>query len=365
MRILLAGGGSGGPVSPVLAVAMELRKLDPKIKFLFVGTRKGPERLLVEGVKIPFVTIPAAKWRRYFSIKNFFSPLIFILGFFKSLYIVSKFRPDLIFSAGGFVAVPVSWAARLFGAKVIIHQQDARIGLANKLIAPVSNLITAAFEGTAKEFYSQSGLFPGGLKPGAEWVGNPVRADLVNFKHDASKKFNLNNTMPVLLVLTGATGAKQINDYVKELLPKLTSMFQVVHQTGKGKNTIQTSDPNYHAFELIGFEDYAWILKKAHLVVARAGLSTITELSALGKTAVIIPMPNTHQEDNGKILRLTDSAVVLSGPGLNADSLFQVLNKLNYDANLSGHFAQNIQRLMPTNAASKIAKLILKNVESQ
>ncbi len=359
MKILLSGGGSGGPVSPVLAVAEEIKKLKPKTKFLFVGTKKGPERGMVEALHIPFTTVPAAKWRRYVSLKNLLSPFILFFGLVKSLLIVAKFRPDYVFSAGGFVAVPVCWAAWIFGAKIIIHQQDARIGLANKLITPMAHKITAAFEGTAKMFFSGSGLFGGKLKPAADWVGNPVRADLLTNAHNASKKFGLTDNLPTLLVLTGATGSNQINLLIKESLPQLVRSFQVVHQTGKGKNNIQSKDPNYHPYELLDFPDYAWILRKSHIVIARAGLSTLTELSALAKTSIVIPMPNTHQEDNGKILRYTESAVVLTGRDATAENLVRIINKLKFDLNLSSALSINIHKLMPHNAAAKIAKLII------
>ncbi len=129
---------------------------------------------MVKEAGMEFVSVPAARWRRFFSIKNVFAPLVFLAGLIKSFYVVYKFRPDIMFSAGGFVAVPVAWAAKLFGAKIAIHQQDAEIGLANKLISPLAGIITTAFEDTSKGFYSGSGIF-GKLQARAIWVGNPIR----------------------------------------------------------------------------------------------------------------------------------------------------------------------------------------------
>ncbi|OGE82179.1 MAG: hypothetical protein A3B10_02195 [Candidatus Doudnabacteria bacterium RIFCSPLOWO2_01_FULL_44_21] len=361
MKILLTGGGSGGPVSPVLAVAEAIKKVHPKTQFLFVGTKKGPEREMVEQVGIRFVSIPASKWRRYFTWRNILAPIVLLFGFFSAYFVVSKFRPNVVFSAGGFVGVPVCWAAKIFKIKIVIHQQDARVGLANKLVAPFADQITTTFEGTAKQFYSGSGLFDNKLKPRAEWVGNPVRPTLQTSKADVNKYFQLHDRLPILLVLGGATGSDQINQLIEKILPQLIKSHQVVHQTGKNKNYIKFKDPNYHAFELIPFLEYAAILKAAHLVIARAGLSTIAELSALGKTAIIIPMPQTHQEDNAKILIYTNSAVVLFGQSANSDNLIRAINHLKFNPTSAKTLAANISQLMPKDAADRIAKIVLQN----
>ncbi|MEJ0021044.1 MAG: UDP-N-acetylglucosamine--N-acetylmuramyl-(pentapeptide) pyrophosphoryl-undecaprenol N-acetylglucosamine transferase [Candidatus Doudnabacteria bacterium] len=363
MKILLAGGGSGGPVTPVLAVALEIRKLKPKTEFLFVGTKKGPERAMVEPTGIPFVSIPAARWRRFYSIKNLFAPFVLLSGFLHSLTIVRKFRPDVVFAAGSFVSVPVCWAAKLYGAKIAIHQQDARIGLANKLIAPVSDQITTAFEKTSKDFYSGSGLGKN-LKPAAQWIGNPVRPDLFSHAADAKKFFNLHEKLPVLLVLGGATGSAQINRLLGEILPDLVKAHQVVHQTGAGKNNLAFSDKNYHPFELIPFPEYAAILKLAHIVIARAGLSTIAELSALRKTAIIIPMPNTHQEDNARILEEAHAAVVLTGSEATVENLFRVVNGLKFNIKRTELLSKNISGLIPPDAAINLARIVIREAHA-
>ncbi len=360
MKILLAGGGSGGPVTPVLAVALEIKKHHPKTQFLFVGTRKGPEREMVEAAGIKFTHIPAARWRRFFTIKNLFAPFIFIVGLMKARTIIRNFRPDVFFSAGGFVAVPLAWAAKSAGVRIVIHQQDAVIGLANKLIAPMASTITTAFEQTAKEFYSGSGLLNKKWKV-ASWIGNPVRPDLMESKVDAKKYFNLHEELPILLVLGGATGAAQINKMIEDILPDLVQAHQVVHQTGSGKKTINFKHRNYHAFELIPFEAYSAILKDAHLIIARAGLSTIAELSALKKTAIIIPMPHTHQEENAKILLRTHSAVVLMRNEVSSGNLWKVINSLKFNQKRDEMIQKNISSLMPKDATSRLAEIIIKN----
>ncbi len=359
MKILLAGGGSGGPVTPVLAVALEIKKNHPHAEFLFVGTSKGPERSMVTGAGLKFVSIPAARLRRFVTIKNLFMPIILLAGIWRARSIVRKFRPDVFFSAGGFVAVPLAWAARLYGVRIIIHQQDAQIGLANKLIAPFADEVTTAFEQTSKEFFSGSGLFNKKWQA-ATWVGNPVRPDLLTPKTDPKKYFDLHEELPILLILGGATGATQINTMISEILPDLVQAHQVVHQTGKGKNTIAFRHKNYHPYELIPFDEYAAIMQTAHMVVARAGLSTIAELSALGKAAIIIPMPHTHQEENAKILLDRHAAVVLLGSEVSAENLARVINSLKFNQKRDEMMQKNIEELMPKDAAVRLAKIITK-----
>ncbi len=364
LKILLSGGGSGGPVSPVLAVALEIKKINAKAEFLFVGTKNGPEKQMVEDVNIPFKSIPAAKLRRYISFSNLFIPITLTRGFLQALRIVREFKPDVVFSAGGYVAVPVAWAAKLHGAKIVIHQQDARIGLANKLIAPFADQITTAFEQTSKEFYSGSGMFNKGWKT-ATWVGNPVRSDILSSNVDAKKYFNLHDELPILLVLGGATGSAQINSLIEQILPDLVMAHQVVHQTGKGKNTIQFKHRNYHPFEIIPYNEYAAILKLSHLVIARAGLSTIAELSALEKAAIIIPMPRTHQEENAKILLDSHSAVVLTGMEVTAPGLARVIQSLKFNQKRIDMLTSNIGKLLPMDATTRLAKIILKAKQNE
>jgi len=327
---------------------------------LFVGTKKGPEKEMVEQEQIKFQYIPAAKLRRYFSLRNFVEPFVFLAGFIKARSIIKNFQPDVIFGGGGFVSVPLAWAAKLKKIKIVIHQQDAKVGLANKLIAPFADQITTAFEQTAKEFYSGSGLNPKKLKPAAEWVGNPIRPSLLVKTNSAKEFFHLHDTLPILLILGGATGALQINQMLEELLPNLVQAHQVIHQTGKGKNNIPFKHSNYHPIELIPFTEYSSILQMAHLVVARAGLSTIAELSALQKTAIIIPMPGSHQEDNAKVLETSHAAVILKGKDATAENLAKVLNSLKFNPKRTEAMSKNIGNLMPRDAAERLAKIIIK-----
>src|SRR3989344_1732676 len=332
MKILLAGGGSGGPVTPVLAVAQEIKKFKPRSEFLFIGTKGGMEQKLVSDFGIPFRAMPAAKFRRYFSLKNLFVPLVFIASLISAWRLVNSF------------------------------QQDVRISLTNKLIAPIADIITTAFEYSAKNFYVGSGLFAKNPKNRAEWVGNPFRSEFAKNAAPDRKVLNLHDKLPLLLILGGATGAVQINDVIRACLPELLKSHQVVHQTGTGKS-IDFIHPDYHQYELITpFDKYATALRLADIVIARGGLSTITELSALGKIALIVPMFGTHQEENATILRHNVSAVVLDEREFNPVDLPNIVNSLKFNPQRQKLLSENISRLMPKDAAARLAKLIIKTV---
>jgi UDP-N-acetylglucosamine--N-acetylmuramyl-(pentapeptide) pyrophosphoryl-undecaprenol N-acetylglucosamine transferase len=361
-RIILAGGGSGGPVAPLLAVATELKKLDPAVEFLFVGTKNGPEKQMVESAGIKFVSIPAAKFRRYFSLANFIDFFVFIGSLFAARRVLKEFKPVLIFGAGGYVAVPISWMGWFARIKIAMHQQDAHVGLANRMITPVADLATTALERTAKEFLSGTGLFKSPLKPAAEWTGNPIRSDFFTpVSSNALAKLGLNDSLPILLIVGGATGATQINEVVAEALPELVKSHQIIHITGKGKNIISSKHQNYHAYEFLS-EDMPDAMKLADIVLTRAGLSTIAELSALGKISIVVPMPGTHQEFNAAVLKERRAAVVLSGQEFNAEDLPRIINSIKFNPARQKLITTNISAIMPHDAASRIAKLLLNYV---
>ena len=358
MKIILAGGGTGGPVIPLMAVAAQIKKMDPNAEFLFVGTKSGPERTLVENAGFKFVSIPVAKFRRYFSLRNFTDLFVFIMSYFKARSIVRAFKPDAVFSVGGFVAVPVIWAARSASVKVVIHQQDAQIGLANKLSAPMAHVITTAFESTAKDFFSGAQPHHESARK-IEWVGNPVREEFFDKSVEMPAILNLHKELPVLLVFGGATGAQHINDIVGQALPELVKSHQVIHVTGTGKS-VDFRHENYHPFEFLG-KEFPSALKLSDLVICRAGLSTIAELSVLGKIAVVVPMPKSHQEANAAILKDNSAAVVLNEEEFNPENLVRVVNSLKFNPKRRELLSANMSGIMPHDAAQRIAKLILEN----
>lgn len=287
-RIMLSGGGTGGSVVPLLVLAKELKQRHQHdYQFLFVGTKYGMEKQLVEG--IDFVSIPAGKLRRYFSFKNIIDIFLIIAGFFKSIVITIKFKPDIFISAGSFVSVPTAYAAKLFGVKILIHQQDVRPGLANRLMALVADKITMVF----KKSFGGQGIV----------VGNPYGSIKLIAKPLLPK--------PLLLVIGGGTGSEFLNNLIVQVLPELIINWTIIHIGGKreAKNII---NDDYHYYEFVNHAELLEMMQSATVILSRCGMGVLTEICALKKTAILVPMPKSHQEDNAQIFSEQKAAIILA-----------------------------------------------------
>ncbi len=346
VKILLTGGGTGGSVAPLLAVAEELRITN----FLWLGTKHGPEREMVEKEDIKFKAIANGKFRRYFRWRNFIDLFFILLGFLQSFFIILKWRPDLVMSAGSFTSVPAVWAAWLLRVPILIHQQDARPGLANKLMAPFAKVITVAFEKSLADY---------GKK--AVWTGNPVRRSLTtrNKEQGARNSFNLKNDLPVVLVIGGGTGAMAINELINKALPELTRFCQIIHIAGRNKKQeTRNKKPNYKNYDFLNSEQMAEAYVAADVVVSRCGMGVLTELSYLGKPAILIPMPDSHQEENAAIFAKKKAAIVLNQEELTPEKLADNIKKLLNDEMLSGKLSGNIKEVIKRGANEEIVKIV-------
>lgn len=357
MKLLLVGGNTGGPVAPLLAVGFALRERQKGTHLLFVGTNSGVESSMAKNAHVSFKPIMAGKLRRYFSFRNFFSFIFVGIGFIQSLIIIKRFKPDCAFGAGGFVQVPMLWAAWFLKVPVVIHQQDVTPSLANRLCTPIAKKITVTFEQSYREFSQGSGLFVNKTKNKITLTGNPFRGHLKEVTHNmAVKNLGLELNFPTLLVLGGGGGSEYINNLIWGQLPEITKFMQVIHITGRGKRAKNT-DERYHAYEFLA--DMGSAYAACDIVLARAGVSTITELSNLEKTSIVIPMPGTHQEYNGELLVWENAAIVLNQNKVNPVKFVKLLRALLFDAKAQKTLKKNIFSIMPHNSSEKVAKVIL------
>lgn len=363
MKILFAGGGSGGPVAPLLAIAAEIKKEHPKAKFLLVGTKSGPERLMAAQAKIPFEAIPAGKWRRYFSVANAGTPFLVLAGFLRSFLLLKKFRPDCVIGSGSFVQIPVVYAAWILRIPVVLHQQDVQQSLANTVCQFFAKKITVTFEKSLTDFIRDAGLFYKKKPDKIIWTGNPCRFEAKNFtRSEGLKHFGLKEDLPVLYAVGGGTGAVFINGLIRASLPDLAKTVQIIHSTGPGKYMITGLNyPNYHPKEFVNEAGLAYAA--ADIVLCRAGLSTITELSEFKKTAVIIPMPGSHQEINAALLAERRAAIVLPQQKIKPENFAGFIRKLLFEPTLPEALQKNITGLMPKNSGKKIAAIVLKIIQ--
>lgn len=348
LKIILSGGGTGGTVTPLLAIAREFYRKYPQTSFLFLGTNSGPEKLLAAeaalDLPLKFKSMLAGKWRRYISIKNFTD--IFNIGgaFFQSLYLLKKEKPNLVISVGAFVSVPLVWAAKFLSIPVLIHQQDLRPGLANRLMAGAADKITVTFPNSLAVYGSKAVL-----------TGNPYSLPSLTSREEVFKKYNLDLTKPLTLIFGGGTGSISINEAVKNNLTDLLPITQVIHLSGKGKK-ITESQASYHSLEFLNHNDLLALVSASDLVLARPGLGTLTELSALKKASILVPMPNSHQEDNAKACADLGAAIYVEQKDLEAKLPRIISDLLNNQENLRA-LENNMATIIKSGAADAIVDL--------
>lgn len=337
MRIVLTGGGTLGSVTPLLALIPALRAAGHEL--YFIGTQSGPEKALVEQTGVPFHSIRAPKLRRYVSWRHLLIPSELVLGVLQSFGLLMTWQPQVIVSAGSFVSVPVVLAAARFNIPCVIHQQDLKPGLAIRLMRNYARRITVVFEESLQYFPASK----------TEWIGNPVR-DLT----PTTDSITLNSEYPTILVFGGGTGAQAINALVTS---KLWSAANVIHVTGKGKHGSAVTHPRYQQFEFLN-EEMKEVLHKADVVVARAGVGTISELAALGKPAIIIPMPETHQEENAEFLKRHAAAIVLDQHTLTPDAFTEAVYVLLKDKKKQEALSRAIRGLVKPHAEKRLVDII-------
>lgn len=278
-KIILTGGGTAGHVTPNLALVPSLREQGADIRY--IGSYTGIEKTLAEQAGIPYDGISSGKLRRYFDLKNFSDPFRVIKGYGEARKLLKKHKPDIVFSKGGFVAVPVVLAARHLHIPVIIHESDMTPGLANKLCISSATKVCCNFSETVKYLPADKAVH----------TGCPIRAELLS----GSRLTGLNLTglsanKPVLMIIGGSMGAVAVNNAVRAALPELLPRFQVVHLCGKGRlDESLNGTEGYVQYEYMG-EPLKDLFAMADIVISRAGANAICELLALKKPALLIPL---------------------------------------------------------------------------
>lgn len=339
----MTGGGSLGPVTPLIAVAEEWRRRDPDVQVSWIGTMHGPERMIVEEAGFAFHAIAAAKLSRHKKWSWPFIPFFLLLSFVQSILLLRKLKPDAVFTAGGYVSVPVIITARLMGMVTWVHQLDLKPGLANKLMAPFAKRISVTWLDSLE-------LFP---ESKTRQVGAVVRPEVLRGdKTRAVTKYALDSKKPTIFVLGGGTGAQSINEAMAVIAPDILKRANVIHLMGKGKMVKELeSIPGYVALELIG-KDIADLYAAADIVVARAGMGTILEIAALRKPAILIPLPNEDQISNANAMQSAEACTVLWE--LNGQILKQEIVHLLEDAERRFAYAEAVKELFVKNGEERI-----------
>jgi len=347
-KIVLTGGGTAGHVTPNIALLPSLQEVGYEIAY--IGSYDGIEKRLIADFDIPYQGISTGKFRRYFDVKNFTDPFRVVKGYAEAKAFLKKFSPDVVFSKGGFVSVPVVRAAASLHIPCIIHESDMTPGLANKLCIPVAQRVCCNFPETLP-------LLP---EEKAVLTGSPIRAELAKGNKLAGLDMcGFSANKPVIMVIGGSLGAAGVNQAVREALPKLLEDFQVVHLCGKDKiDNLLLNTPGYKQFEYIKSE-LKDLFAMADIVISRAGANAICELLALKKPNILIPLPAASSRGdqilNAGSFESQGFSIVLNEDDLTTDLLMDKVHELYFNRQ---KYIQTMSSSSQVDSVQTIMKLI-------
>ncbi len=320
-KIILTGGGTAGHVTPNIALLPALHEAGYEISY--IGSYSGIEKELIEKEGITYYGISSGKLRRYKSLQNLTDPFRVLKGFFQSCKLLKKIKPDVIFSKGGFVSVPVILAAKVCGVKAIIHESDLTPGLANKLAFPATTKVCCNFPETLSYLPSEKAVLS----------GSPIRQELLRGDREAGLLYcGFNSTTPVLMVMGGSIGSVAINNAIRSNLDQLLKNFQIVHLCGKGNlDKTLTDKSGYIQFEYVS-EELPDIFAAADMLISRAGANSICEILALRKPNILIPLSKAASRGdqilNARSFEKQGFSMVLEEENVTPDSLLSSINSL-------------------------------------
>lgn len=352
-RIVFTGGGTAGHVTPNIALFPKLRELGYDIHY--IGSYEGIEKKLIEDYKIPYYGISTGKLRRYFDPKNFSDPFRVIKGFAEAKKILKTLKPDVVFSKGGFVSVPVVRAAASLKIPCIIHESDMTPGLANKLCIPVASKICCNFPETLTGLPAEKAVL----------TGSPIREELSKGnKFHAMDLCGFTLGKPVILVIGGSLGAAGVNSLVRDALPQLLEDFQIVHICGKDKiDNLLLNKQGYKQFEYVK-EDLKDLFALADIVISRAGANAICELLALRKPSLLIPLPASSSRGdqilNAKSFESQGFSMVADEDDLTPYTLVEKVHELYFTRQ---SFIDAMQNSSQRNSIATIIELIENEVK--
>lgn len=363
-KVVIAGGGTGGHTYPSLSVIEKIReKYTGKVEIIYIGSGSEIEKPLYESADRSY-TIIAGKWARYFTFRNVLAPFKTLWGWAQSLTYLLREMPDIIFSKGGYVSFPVAFAGIFYRIPIVIHESDAIPGYANRVLGKLSKKIALGFS-YAKEYFVEYKTVV---------TGNITRPDILG--GDAKKAremFGISESKPVILVLGGSQGSKNINNHMVDVLEEILPFTQIIHQTGvqnfgdveqraKQREGVKPGRRGYYPVAFLRGDEMKNVLALADVVVSRSGATSIAEIAAYKKVALLIPLAssaNDHQRMNAFMVAKKKGALVLEESNLSVNVLFGKLKRLLFENDLREGMKENIKEFYFPNAAEDVAQLVV------
>lgn len=352
-KIVLTGGGTAGHVTPNIALLPALKENGYDISY--IGSYNGIEKRLITEKGIPYYEISTGKLRRYLDIKNLTDPFRVIRGFSQAMKLMDTLKPDIIFSKGGFVSVPVVFAAHRHHIPIVTHESDMTPGLANRLCIPMASAVCVNFPETVGMIKNSKGVL----------TGTPIRKELsLGSRRKGLDLCGFNDSKPVIMVIGGSLGALHVNEAIRAILPKLLDRFQIVHLCGKGKvDESFYSTTGYYQFEYID-KELGDLFAAADIVVSRAGANAIFEFLSLAKPNLLIPLPaNASRGDqilNAKSFAKQGYSMMLLEEDMKETSLYKSICEL-YDNRQA--FIDNMKNSTEIDSINTIINIIKENTK--
>lgn len=352
-KIIMTGGGTAGHVTPNLALIPKLKEENFEIKY--IGSNDGIEKEIITKNNIPFFGIACGKLRRYFDVKNFTDPFKIIKGIAQALVILSKEKPDVIFSKGGFVAVPVVIAASIKNIPVVAHESDITPGLANKLSAPFCNKLCVTFRESLNFVKGNKGVL----------TGSPIRKEILEGDKNRGRKIcNFIDQKEILFIMGGSLGSKIINDEIRKNLDMLLKEFNIIHICGKGNiDEKYKNKEGYKQFEYVS-EELPDLMKAADYIISRAGANSIFEFLALKKPSLLIPLSKKASRGdqilNSKSFKKEGYSLMLEEEEITDGVLY---NKILELKDKKEELISNMTKSQAKNGVEAIVEVILNSIK--
>lgn len=360
MRVLIAGGGTGGHINPGLAIAKYIKEKEPGSEITFVGTKKGLETKLVPREGFPLETITVRGFKRKFSFDTVIAVKELISSFFEASKLINKIKPDVVIGTGGYVCGPVLYVAAKKGIPTLIHESNAFPGVTNKLLERYVNYVAISFKDAEKYFKNSKKLVH---------TGNPVRQELlISNKADVIKKLDIEEGKPLIVVMGGSRGARKINETVAEMLNNYyKGEFNIIFATGEAQfdqinSTINIKEKYKKLVKVVPYiYNVAEVYVASDLMICRAGAITLSELQTMGIPSILVPSPYVtanHQEHNARSLERDGGAVVILENELEASLLYKQICNLITNKDILKKMAKDATKNRVTDSADKIYKLV-------
>ena len=358
MKVVISAGGTGGHIYPAIAIINKIKEEEPNSEILYIGTHNRMEKDIVPKHGIPFKSIEMYGFNRKKILKNFKTLSCLLKGISECKKIIKEFKPDVVIGVGGYITVPVIYAANKLGVKTFIHEQNSVAGKANLSLAKKADLIGVSFESSINDFPKDKTIF----------TGNPCSESARSIKPCDKKEFGLDPKKKLVLIVMGSLGSSKMNEHIINAMKDLgNKSYEVVFVTGKDSydDVIKNKFPdNVKIFPYI--ENMARLMKKTDVIVSRAGASTLSEIIALKLPSILVPspyVPNNHQYKNAQDLVNNESTILLEEKDFNTHSLIESIDAIINNPEKEKQIKKNLEKLDTGNSATIIYENIKKLVD--